>query len=117
MTPQEWARLFGSHYRDVTVLGARTASNGSTACHGAAFRIIEEILRPFRLTPSERSVAMRVLLGESTIAIAHARNCAPATVKVHLRHIYQKADVADRAEFAALVLFGVIHQAIQERER
>jgi DNA-binding CsgD family transcriptional regulator len=53
------------------------------------------------LTPKELEVATRLLQGLNLKEIAYRCKIVLATVKDHLRHIYQKSGVTNRSEFAA----------------
>jgi DNA-binding CsgD family transcriptional regulator len=55
------------------------------------------------LTPAERSVAKAAAEGLTNAAIAAQLFMSHGTVKAHLGHAYQKLDVANRVELAALV--------------
>jgi DNA-binding CsgD family transcriptional regulator len=55
------------------------------------------------LTPSERRVAEVAAKGLTTRQIAETLFVSPKTVEFHLRHIYQKLDVASRGELAKLI--------------
>ena len=59
-------------------------------------------LAPERLTARERQVAELAGQGVSAAGIGRRLNISAATVKVHLRHVYGKLRIADRA---ALVLY------------
>jgi DNA-binding NarL/FixJ family response regulator len=58
------------------------------------------------LTPSERRVADVAAKGLTTRQIAEALFVSPKTVEFHLRHIYQKLDIASRGELAKLIAGG-----------
>ena len=58
------------------------------------------------LTPAERDVVRRVLLGGSNAEIAAARGCAASTVAKHLTAAYAKLRVRSRAELACTVHGG-----------
>jgi DNA-binding CsgD family transcriptional regulator len=58
------------------------------------------------LTPSERRVADVAAKGLTTRQIAETLFVSPKTVEFHLRHIYQKLDIASRGELAKLIAGG-----------
>jgi two-component system nitrate/nitrite response regulator NarL len=58
----------------------------------------------FRLTPREREILVRVAAGASAPAIGRALFISAPTVKTHLRRIYQKLGVTDRAAAVAAAL-------------
>lgn len=53
-----------------------------------------------RLTPREAEIARRFSAGASYKEIAQALGIAPSTARHHLREIYRKLDVSDKAELA-----------------
>lgn len=55
------------------------------------------------LTPSERRVAEVASKGLTTRQIAETLFVSPKTVEYHLRHIYQKLDIASRQELTRLI--------------
>lgn len=64
-----------------------------------------DALRDLGLTPREAAVALAVLRGQSTAAIAVELALSPYTVQDHVRHACEKLGVGSRRELAAL-LFG-----------
>lgn len=54
-----------------------------------------------RLTDRERQILRRIADGESVPAIAGALHLAPATVKTHLAHVYERLGVRERAAAVA----------------
>lgn len=70
----------------------------------------EEISHPLRvswvkpLTAKEKQIASFLLQGKSDKEIAQLAGCAPGTVKVHLRNIYNKAETRGRAAILARML-------------
>lgn len=65
---------------------------------------IDRQFTAWRLTPTEREVALLLLKGRSHKAIAAATGRSPATVRQHATSVYQKASLAGRAELAAFFL-------------
>ena len=59
-------------------------------------------MRLLRLTPRERVVLARAAAGETNTAIAAALFVSPGTVRKHLEHIYDKLEVRNRTEAAAI---------------
>ena len=53
-----------------------------------------------RLSPRETEIARRFSAGASYKEIAKELGIAPATARHHLREIYRKLDVSDKAELA-----------------
>ncbi len=60
-----------------------------------------------RLTPSERVVLARAAAGETNFVIAKALFISPGTVRKHLEHIYDKLEVHNRTQAAALYTKGL----------
>jgi RNA polymerase sigma factor (sigma-70 family) len=56
------------------------------------------------LTDREREIMRLVAQGLSNKAIARQLNVSPGTIKVHLHHIFQKLEINNRTELAALGL-------------
>lgn len=59
---------------------------------------LRAVTEAHRLTPREAEIARRFSRGESHKEIAKALEIAPATARHHLREIYRKLDVSDKAE-------------------
>jgi DNA-binding CsgD family transcriptional regulator len=58
------------------------------------------------LTPREAAVAVGMLQGRRADEIACDLGCAPQTVRVHLRNIFEKLGVNSRRELGALLIWG-----------
>jgi DNA-binding CsgD family transcriptional regulator len=56
-----------------------------------------------RLTPTERRVLERVVLGETNKEVAICLGCSPKTVEFHLGHIFQKTGVNRRTRLISVV--------------
>jgi DNA-binding CsgD family transcriptional regulator len=54
-----------------------------------------------RLTPAERRVLERVLVGETNKEIALRLSCSPRTVEFHLAHIFRKTGTETRTRLIA----------------
>jgi DNA-binding CsgD family transcriptional regulator len=68
------------------------------AASGALLEVIEAEFDRWRLTPSERDVALLSIKGLAIAEIAAARGTRPGTVKAQLNAIYAKAGVSGRHE-------------------
>jgi two-component system nitrate/nitrite response regulator NarL len=53
------------------------------------------------LTPREHEVLVMIAQGKSAPAIAHELHVSPATIKTHLKTLYEKLGVSDRAAAVA----------------
>jgi len=67
---------------------------------------IDEVLieRLFGLTSTEAFVAARFAEGMSIAEVAKARRCSSATVRTHVKHIFQKTHTNRQAELVGLLL-------------
>jgi DNA-binding CsgD family transcriptional regulator len=72
----------------------------STAVHD----VIEAHFDDWRLSPSERDVAMFLVKGLNTAEIAGMRGCAEGTVKTHLNAIYRKSGTRSRGELLSVII-------------
>lgn len=79
-----------------------TMDSGIRAARGDMAGLIAKFFDDWRLTPSEREVAMLVLKGFDNEAIASLRGVAAGTVRAQTARIYAKAGVDGRAQ-----LFGI----------
>jgi DNA-binding CsgD family transcriptional regulator len=61
-------------------------------------------LEPAMLTPRELEVLALAAEGQTSPQIAERLVSSPETVKSHLRNVYAKLDVKDRAEAVALAV-------------
>ncbi len=59
---------------------------------------ITDLYRSFQFTKKETMVLELILQGLSNQAISTHLNCSLATVKTHVQHIFQKANVNNRQE-------------------
>lgn len=71
---------------------------------GAFMELLEERFDDWRLTPSERDVALFAIKGLSTQEIAALRNTSEGTVKAQTNAIYRKADVSGRPQLLSLFI-------------
>ncbi len=63
----------------------------------------EALSQSWQLTPRESEVLPLLARGHTQPAIAKELFCSPETIKVHVRHIYEKAGVHSRDELIELV--------------
>ena len=59
-----------------------------------------------RLSPRERAVASEFSNGKSYKEVARSLDISPATVRHHLRVIYEKLGVSDKGELSRLLSSG-----------
>lgn len=67
-------------------------------------RIIVEKFESWKLTKSEKDIALLAIRGLAVPAIAEHRKTKEATVNVHLHNVYHKAAVGSRAELLASIM-------------
>lgn len=75
---------------------------GLRAARGEVAALMDGFFDAWRLTPSERDVALLILKGFDNESIATLRGTAPGTVRAQTARVYAKAGVDGRAQ-----LFGV----------
>ena len=83
---------------------------GESECAGRR-ALLCTALDEYRLTPVQRAIAVRVVLGECNLVISRSRKISINTVKAHVHAIFVVAGVADRVEFGADVLRRVLRIA------
>jgi DNA-binding CsgD family transcriptional regulator len=71
-------------------------------------RAIDAQFRSWRLTPTEREVALMLLKGYGHKEIAALTNRSERTVRQHAGVVYEKSGVAGRAELAAFFLHDLM---------
>lgn len=71
--------------------------------HGIATRLADRLVRP-SLTPRELDVLRLVAKGRTNKEIASAMFVSEETVKTHMKSLFQKLDVHDRAEAISVSL-------------
>jgi DNA-binding CsgD family transcriptional regulator len=71
-------------------------------------RAIDEQFRTWRLTPTEREVALLLLKGHGHKQIAALTGRSERTVRQHAVSVYQKSGLGGRAELAAFFLGDLI---------
>jgi DNA-binding CsgD family transcriptional regulator len=85
---------------------------GLSIAAGALNDLMEGYFAAWRLTPSEKDVAMLLIKGCEIPEIARLRGCAEGTVKAHLNAIYRKADVSGRAALVSLLIEDLMGQPL-----
>lgn len=69
---------------------------------------IDEQFRTWKLTPTEREIALELLKGRSHKEIAAATGRSERTVRQHAVVVYQKSGLGGRAELGAFFLEGLM---------
>ncbi len=85
-------RLLGEH---------RKAHDSVRVASGELLSVIDDHFTQWRLSPSEREIALLLIKGFSTQEIADLRNTRCGTVKSQSSAIYQKVGIRGRNELAA----------------
>jgi len=82
----------------------RPTSPATASPADAARRAVDERFDAWRLTGTERDIAVRLLKGHSHKQIAFETGRSERTVRQHAVAVYQKSGLAGRAELAAFFL-------------
>ena len=82
---------------------------------GAFHDLMMERFSDWKLTPSERDVALLILKGMTTAEVAQLRGAAEGTVKSQSSAIYRKAGVANRAQLISSFIEELTDQAEEHR--
>jgi len=82
---------------------------GIRAARGEMAKLIDTFFDQWRLTPSEREIALLILKGIDNDSIARMRGTAPGTVRAQCTQIYAKAAVDGRAQFLSIFMEELLH--------
>jgi len=93
--------IFGVWALRQTLDQMRARSRALQIARGALADAIDAQFTAWGLTPAERDVALFALKGLDVAEIAALRGAAQGTVRVQMTHVYAKAGVSNRAQFAA----------------
>ena len=93
--------VFGAWALRQTLDQMRAQSRALQIARGALADAIEAQFTAWGLTPAERDVALFALKGLDVAEIAALPGAAQGTVRVQMTHVYAKAGVSNRAQFAA----------------
>jgi DNA-binding CsgD family transcriptional regulator len=93
--------IFGVWALRQTLDQMRAQSRALQIARGALADAITAQFTAWGLTPAERDVALFALKGLDVAEIAALRGAAQGTVRVQMTHVYAKAGVTSRAQFAA----------------
>ena len=77
---------------------------GLSIASSAMHDIVLDLFGKWKLTPSEREVAMLMIKGFPIAEIARIRGGAEGTVKAHLNSIYRKSGSGSRGEMLSLLI-------------
>lgn len=97
--------MFPSKMADASVLGLRTHEDRESRSQRLRRRS-DEVATRWSLTPREREVMYRMVLGENRSQIAEALYVSEETVKTHGKHIYKKLGVHSLRALVSLVENG-----------
>ncbi len=85
-----------------TIVLLRTVEASIDEIHGEDGRIFVVRVRPLpedeRLSPTQRQIALRIIEGSGTSAIATELGISRETVRSHVRTIYRRLEIASRVE-------------------
>ena len=82
---------------------------GIRAARGEMTNLIDAFFDQWRLTHSEREIALMVLKGVDNESIARMRGTAPSTVRAQCTRIYAKAQVDGRAQLLSIFMEELLH--------
>ncbi len=82
---------------------------GIRAARGEMALLIDAFFDQWRLTPSEREIALLVLKGIDNDSIAKMRGTAQGTVRAQCTRIYAKAQVDGRAQLLSVFMEELLH--------
>lgn len=82
---------------------------GIRAARGEMANLIDGFFDQWRLTPSEREIALMVLKGIDNESIAKMRGTAQSTVRAQCTGIYAKAQVDGRAQLLSIFMEELLH--------
>lgn len=82
------------------------------AASGAFAEVLDEHFTTWKLTRSERDVAMLAIKGLGIAEIAEIRATKDGTIKAQLNAIYKKADVSGRPQFISLFVEELMGEAL-----
>ncbi len=82
---------------------------GIRAARGEMANLIDAFFDQWRLTPSEREIALMVLKGIDNESIAQMRGTASSTVRAQCTRIYAKAGVDGRAQLLSIFMEELLH--------
>lgn len=82
------------------------------AASGAFAEVLDEHFTTWKLTTSERDVALLAIKGLGISEIAQIRTTKDGTIKAQLNAIYKKADVSGRPQFISLFVEELMGEAL-----
>lgn len=92
---------------------SQNLSMASTAMHDVILSLFDD----WKLTDSERDVAMLTIKGCSITEIAEVRGSAEGTVKAQLNSIYRKTGTKSRAELLSLLIDPLMSSPLIHSEK
>lgn len=107
--------LFGGWQLRQTLEQMRQQERALDTARGALAEVIDRQFTDWGLTPAERDVALLAIKGLDVADIAQIRSAAQGTVRAQLTHIYAKAGVSGRAQFAAWFVEDLLADSLAPR--
>lgn len=89
---------------DALVKALRVVKNGGRFLQDGVERIIDENLGSESLTPSEENILRMIVSGMSNKEISTDLDVSENTVKTHIKNLYDKIGVSDRASAATTAI-------------
>ena len=104
------------HLLELTRRNAEIERNMRVAT-GALTDVIEDYFEEWKLTPSERDVAMFAIKGMSNAEIAALRESSEGTIKAHLNGVFRKAGVTGRNQLVSLLIEDLMAKPLVDDEK
>ena len=102
---------FGALEMRRTLARVQRAEESLQLASGAFGDVVRQRFDDWRLTPSQRDVALFALKGLDVAEIAQLRGTAEGTVRAQLAQVYAKSGSGNRAQFAALFVEELLDSA------
>ncbi len=94
---------------------SRAAESALLIASGAFSELVAERFDAWRLSGSERQVALLTLKGFDTPEIAELRGTAQGTVRAQLGSIYTKSDTSGRGQFVSLFIEELLDEPLLQQ--
>ena len=94
----------------------RNIENQLKAASGRFAELLEQHFRDWRLTSSERDVALLAIKGLGIADVAELRNTKEGTVKAQLNSIYRKAGVTGRPQLISMFVEELMGNVLERND-
>tara|TARA_R110000868_G_scaffold190926_1_gene435064 strand:+ start:3266 stop:3814 length:549 start_codon:yes stop_codon:yes gene_type:complete len=105
--------ILGGRYTKILLANARRSEDALIIARGAMTNLLEARFTDWKLTGSEREVALFAIKGSTIPEIAQLRGSAEGTVRSQLSQIYVKAGVSSQTMLLALFLDELIDPLVK----